>query len=316
MSVCLLLVISAVAALPAPAQQLPPGQRGQIRQGLPVIPQPGRANLPTPSTPNPFAQRPETNTVFNPRLSLPKSAPDPATMRPFNMDAATAKLLADTKSFSARADMVFAYGPPQARETNIVPLVVYFLDGRLRTDMNLAQIATPQGMLAPPFVGLVSVGVDRIINIVRPDRRSMFLMYPGFNSYTELPLLPEECATTDKEGDALKIARADAGRETMLGQACAKQKVTLIYANGSRHEAMVWFSDELRGFPVQIQWLEPGATVTLRFLQVNITMLEPNLFDAPKGHFKYADQPAMLVAVAQKRASDPRNRPVGVPRAP
>ncbi|MBI3874861.1 MAG: hypothetical protein HY300_02630 [Verrucomicrobia bacterium] len=281
--------------------QVKPGQRAQIRQDSPAIPLPGRGANASPPTPSPFVTKPATNGVFDPRASLPKQSPAPAMMRPFNIDAATAVLLADTRAFTARAEMEMAFGPPTARETNTVPIVVFFNEGRLRTDLDLTQVRSPSGLL-PAFTGLLALDVVQIRNIVRPDKRVMHLVYPGTFSYTDLPLLPEECNHT------LKIERGDIGHDAALGQPCQKQKITVTYANNDKHEAMVWFSDTLRGFPVQIQWLERSATVTLRYLEVNMAVPALNVFEPPSSFMRYADQPTMLQSAMQRKLDDPKSK--------
>ncbi len=287
--------------------QVKPGQRGQIRQDFPAIPLPGRGANASPTTPNPFVARPATNGIFDPRASLSVQAPAPAPVRPFNMDAATAVLLADTRAFTARAEMELTFGPPNARETNTVPISVAYLEGRLRTDLDLNQVRSPTS-IAPAFTGLLALDVTRIMNVVRPDKRAMYLVYPGTFSYTSIPLLPEECDRT------LKIERGEAIHETALGQPCQKQKITVTYANNDKHEAMAWFSDTLRGFPVQIQWLERNATVTLRYLEVSQIVPALNVFEPPATFMKYNDQPAMLQAAMQRKLDDPKSkRASGVP---
>jgi len=217
------------------------------------------------------------------------------------MDAATAQLFGTVRGFTARAEMDLVVGPPNGRDTNTVPINVAFLDGRMRTDMDLNEVRAT-AIPAPTFTSLIAMGIYQVVNVVRPDRGVAHLMYPELKSFTDFPLTPEETTRS------MKIARTDAGRGTAVGRFCAVQRVVVTGSSTNRHEATVWLSDNMRGFPVQIQWDEPRGQVTLRFLDVYLITPDIGLFEPPRDYIKYPDQAMLLQNASQRKNSEPRPR--------
>ncbi len=206
--------------------------------------------------PSPFISR--TNPAVTPFVSMPsaqqprgtlpappRSALEAALSRPFVMDVATARLLADARAFTARAEMDMVMGPPNARTTNTVPLVVAFLEGRMRMDMDVNEVRSST-IPAPMFTALIELDLNKVVSVVRPDRRVLHVMYPDLRGYIDFPLTPEEVAGT------MKVERTQAGRGTALGESCAMQRVVVTCESTNRHEATVWLSDAQRGFPVHL----------------------------------------------------------------
>jgi hypothetical protein len=301
----LLLALMAFGALAQNSQKA----RGPVfpTRDLPAIPLPGRT-APTPFLSQPNSGSAPTGAAMpaaqQPRGTLPqppRSALEAAIARPFVMDVATARLLADTKAFTARAEMDLALGPALSRATNTVPLVVAFLDGRLRMDMDVNEVRS-LGFPAPAFSSLIEMGLNQVVSVVRPEKRVLHILYPDVRGYLDFPLTPEESAGT------MKVERADTGRGTANGEPCAMQRIVLTREGTNRHDAIVWLSDAQRGFPVQIQWNEPNAQVTFRFLQVNIVKPDLALFEPPSEYAKYPDYTVLIQTAAARKNALTRTR--------
>lgn len=213
------------------------------------------------------------------------------------MNAALLKLFGDMDAFTARAEV--AYQDKGARQDVTMPMGFALLDGKLRLELDLAQMKSalmPTQMLA----SLKMAGLDKAVTIIRPDRKTALLVYPGIGSYVEMPMSKDEAADWQRR---YTVDQKKLGRETIDGRACDKQRVTVTGDNGSHHEATVWYSQEARPVPVKLQMAQPGATVTMQFRDVKLVRPAVSQFEVAPGLKKYATveqltQAAMLRALS------------------
>jgi len=226
---------------------------------------------------------------------LPVSAQLPGG-RQAGMNAALLKLFGDLDAFSARAEVT--YQDKTSRQDVMMPMGFALLDGKLRLDLDLSQMKSaqvPTQMLA----SLKLAGLDKAVTIVRPDRRMALMVYPGISSYVEMPMAAEEAADWQR---SYSVDQKKLGRETIEGKPCDRTRVTVSGNNGTQQEATVWYSQEPRPFPVKVQMVQSGATVTMLFRDVKLTRPDAAQFEAGGGLKKYASveqltQSAMMKAL-------------------
>src|SRR5882724_11206814 len=114
------------------------------------------------------------------------------------LTAALMKLFGDTKAFSARTEFLVKSGA----ETTSIPMGFALLDGKMRMEVDMAQVKSKQ-MPAKTLAVLKQMGMDRMVNIIIPEKKIMRVIYPALKAYSEMPALDEAVAGGDKD---LKIA--------------------------------------------------------------------------------------------------------------
>jgi hypothetical protein len=122
--------------------------------------------------------------------------------------------------------------------------------------------------------------------VVRPDRKSSLLIYPGVQGYVEMPMSPDEAADVDRK---FKLEKTRLGRETVDGHSCEKNKVVISAADAKgKQEATVWYAADLNNFPLRIQMVQNGTTVVMDYRNVKFVRTDAKRFDPPAGYAKHA----------------------------
>ena len=84
--------------------------------------------------------------------------------RPFNLDTALARLLADLKAVTATGEFELSITNADKVEVTTLPLVLHLMEGRVRTELDLRSVPTrvdPPG----PFTMLRGAGITRIVTL-------------------------------------------------------------------------------------------------------------------------------------------------------
>jgi hypothetical protein len=213
---------------------------------------------------------------------------------PGGANSAMIKLFGDNAAFTARAEV-------QVAGTNRViwlrmPSTFYSADTKLRVDVDLAQI---QSRVVRPaeIAHEKQIGMERITSVVRPDKKAIYIIYPGAQSYASMPLAAEDAQIASQ-----KLEKKPLGRETIDGHACVKNFSTVKSPKGAvLLQAVTWNAADLKDFPVQIQTQENGNTTLMHFQQVSLAKPAASLFEPPGGYRQFSD-PQALHTAAEKRA--------------
>jgi hypothetical protein len=215
-------------------------------------------------------------------------------------NAATLKLFSDVPAFTSKTEIRLQ----QKGSTEPLTMVVDFalLDGKVRLDLDLNTIKSKQ-LPAETMASFKAAGLDKLATVVRPDRKSALLIYPGVRGYVEMPMPPEEAAEVDRK---FKLEKTRLGRETVDGHSCEKNKVVISADTGGKHEAIVWYAADLNNFPLRVQMIHEGATVVMDYRNVKFVRTDPKQFDPPAGYTKHATaellmQNAMMKMLGGKR---------------
>src|SRR5688572_14836042 len=101
------------------------------------------------------------------------------------LNAALLKLLADAPGFRSKAEVRVEEKGQSSPMTMMVDFL--YLDGKARLDLDMNAIKSKQ---LPPetLAGFKAAGMDKVSTIVRPDRKSVFLVYPSTQGYVEMPM--------------------------------------------------------------------------------------------------------------------------------
>jgi hypothetical protein len=212
---------------------------------------------------------------------------------PPGFDPIMAKLFGSVKGFSAKADMTMK-GP----QGDMTMTVVYeMLSGKMRMEMDMASMLGAQ--MPPEAVAQMKMmGLDRMVNIMLPETHQMYLIYPGAQSYVEMPV-PQAgpAADADKEPN---VNYVEVSKETIDGHPCVKSKMTIDAGNGKTREGFIWNATDLKGFPLQVQFDDPRRPGTMRFKDVQLKDPDAGHFTPPADFTKYNNPQEMMQGIAQK----------------
>jgi hypothetical protein len=212
---------------------------------------------------------------------------------PPGLDPIMAKLFGSIKGFSAKAEMTV--NGPQGEMTMTVAYEM--LGGKIRMEMDMASM---MGAKMPPEMGaqLKMMGLDRMVNIMLPEKQQLVIIYPGAQAYTEMPL-PKAGPAADPAKES-KVDYVEVGKETIDGHPCVKSKMTVNAGDGKTREGFVWTATDLKGFPLQIQFVDPQMPMTMRFKDVQMKEPDAAHFIPPADFTKYNSPQELMQANVQK----------------
>jgi len=202
----------------------------------------------------------------------------PAGGAPGGMNAAFIKLFGSVTTFTANVEVQVV--DSSQNQTRRMPLNFAALDGKIRVELDVAQIKS-QDLSAAQVEQLKEAGMNKIVSIIRPDKKASYVIYPGLQNYAIMPMPKEEAAGLDKN---LKLEKTALGRETIDGHACVKNRVLVKDGENVILEATTWNATELKDFPVQIETKEQGDTSTMRFTHVQFARPDAKQFEPPAGY--------------------------------
>jgi hypothetical protein len=200
------------------------------------------------------------------------------------------KLFAGHPGFTAKSE-VRMYDKAQ-KETISVAMNFAYLENKIRMEIDVAQMKNKD--LPAAITGqLKSLGMDQVVMLIRPDRKSVHVLYPKLEACLTQPL-PKETATDSK------LEKQAIGKETLEGQPCEKNRVTFTSAKGGKEELTVWYATNLKDFPVQVLTKQGDETVVTRYQQIQLLKPDAKLFDLPAGFKEYSDLQSFMQGITAK----------------
>lgn len=215
---------------------------------------------------------------------------------PAGVDATLVKLMGKVAAFSAKAEARVL--DKDQNELITTPMTFAKLDDKVRVEVDLAQVRG-KSVIAADAARMKELGMDRVVSITRPDKKEMYLIYPGLQSYVSVPLSKEEAEAAAKPQFEATVL----GKETIDGHPCVRNKVVVPDQGGQKREVLVWNATDLKEFPIQIQTTENGATVVMRYSDVKLAKPDAKQFDPPAGFKKFDDLQQMMQAGGGKTDS-------------
>ncbi|MFZ0826429.1 MAG: DUF4412 domain-containing protein [Verrucomicrobiia bacterium] len=204
------------------------------------------------------------------------------------------KLFGDNQNFSAAMEMQVTDkdGKPIS-----LPGKISYDTGKSRFELNLTDI---KGGNLPPNAAaqMKTMGLDEMITIALPDKKTVYLIYPGLQSYAELPMPKSDSATTNSD---YKMEATEIGKETIDGHPCVKNKVIVTDKEGAKHESTVWNATDLKQFPVKIQTADSGDEVIMLFKNISLAKPAASSFETPSSYTKYDNVQTLMQQQVMKR---------------
>ena len=214
------------------------------------------------------------------------------------LNAALVRLFGGVTGFTAQLELRMV--DTNGVETLNAPMKFSLLDGKMRGDLDVTKLKSKDlPALAASAAG--SVGMDHVITLVRPDKQETYLLYPKFQACVVAPLDKEDMAALKQPA---KLDKTPLARETLDGHPCIKHRVVVTEPDGRKHTATVWSATDLKEFPVQIQTVDDGDTILMRFRQVKFERPAAKDFDLPAGTTKYSDAKDLAQAAVKRFLSD------------
>lgn len=216
-------------------------------------------------------------------------------------DGHMAKLFGEHRQFSCGLEVE---AKPADRPDGIaMPGRLSYADGKSRLEMDLTKL---KGAMMPPAMldQLKALGMAELAIITRPADGTSVLVYPGLKSYA-----PVGNGSKPAPPDKFTMATKELGRESVDGQDCAKNQVTVTGPDGKKFEATVWNASGLKGFPVRVRSEEGGVPFTIHFREIKFEAPAAALFTAPASFTKYDDAQSLMRGVLMKKLSEANGAP-------
>ncbi|MDB6054636.1 MAG: hypothetical protein JWN25_2159 [Verrucomicrobiales bacterium] len=188
------------------------------------------------------------------------------------------KLVGSNTNFTSTTSVQVLEG---GLETMALTMNFALSDGKIKTDLDMANMKSSS---LPPEIAvqLKSTGMDKLVSIVRPDKKVIYLVYPNLSAYTELPIKQEELEAMNSP----QIEKKDLGKETVEGHPCTKQQVT-VTTGGTTQVITVWNASDLKNFPVKMQAPSGASTVVMTYKNIQFVKTKAEAFDPAPSFMKY-----------------------------
>jgi hypothetical protein len=208
-------------------------------------------------------------------------------------DGAMAKLFGDNHAFSATLENEIK---PTSGDLITMPGKMAFDSGKARIEMNMADA---KGLKMPPSAAaqMKAMGFDQMVTLSLPETKSVYLIYPGLESYVESPV-PAANTTTN---DTFNLTVKEIGQDTVDGHPCLKNDVVVTDAKGATNEFTVWNATDLNKFPVKIFRSEQGMEITMLFKNISLTKPAAANFEVPAGYRHYDNVQTMMQTEMMKK---------------
>ena len=202
------------------------------------------------------------------------------------------KLFGDNQTFSATLQMQMNNaGSPLAMSGKMS-----FDKGSSRTEMDMADM---KGGIPPEAVTMLkSAGLDRMVTVSQSGKKTVYVIYPGAQSYAEMTT-SDSTATITNENSQIEITKL--GEETVAGHPCVKNKAVITDKQGEKHQFTIWNATDLKNFPVKIEMNEQGNAITVSYQNISFSKPDASLFNPPTGYTKYDSVQEMMQSVMIKK---------------
>ena len=200
-----------------------------------------------------------------------------------------AKFFGKNQAFSATA--LISMKGSKVGQVSEIPVAYAMLAGKVRTEMDLTKMGGT--MPAEALAHLKQMGMDRLVNLAIPEKKTIYLIYPGLKAYCEMAT--GNTAASDPAQEA-KVDKTELGKETVAGHTCTKFKVTVTEATGRHLDSLVWEAADLKDFPIKFEMTtDEGQVVTMQFSNINQNKPDAALFEVPSGYTQYGSMQELMM---------------------
>ena len=210
------------------------------------------------------------------------------------MSGHMAKLFGGISAYSATME---TQSKGSSGDTMTMPSKIFCLDGKTRMETDMAKMKN--GNMSPDAAEqMKAMGMNSMVMISRPDKKISYLIYPGLQAYAENPMQDNDVTAATAN---YKVETTELGKDTVDGHPCVKTKFIVTDDQGAKHESVVWNATDLKKFPVKIETVQQGQTMTILFKDVNLAKPDAGLFEPPSSYTKYDSMQTMMREQMMKR---------------
>lgn len=191
-------------------------------------------------------------------------------------NAVVGKLFHDIPAFTALVDTALTNSEDKSRIS--VPMRMMKREERIRIEVDFVKLRG-SGVDLQGLSALQNIGMARMNSLIVPSEKAMHVLFPEVKFAAKVPMAESELPTAN-----YKVSKKALGKDTVNGQACVRQQVTLTDAAGKRTEATVWEATALNQFPLRIAFKTEDSSVMMTFSQVNLTAPGEDQFSIPAGY--------------------------------
>lgn len=218
-----------------------------------------------------------------------------------DFSGAMKKLFGDNPNFTATLEMQVKGDSSDMT----MPGKMSCSDGKSRFEMDMTEAKGPKAKPAD-MARIKEMGMDKMVMITLPEKKLSYLIYPGLESYAEMPLTSPDAARTAAD---YQLTVTEISKETVDGHACVKNKVEITDKDGKKHEFTVWNATDLKKFPVKIETNEHKSAMTLLFKDVKFDKPAASQFEPPASYQKYDSMMSMMQQQMMKRMGNRQPAP-------
>jgi hypothetical protein len=128
----------------------------------------------------------------------------------------------------------------------------------------------------------IQAGGQSIINILRPDKKVVWIIMPQQKAYMEMPISQETQQKMMTLTEKQKAKMKKVGTETIDGYACDKYETTMDQQGKSR-KVYTWIAIDL-GVPIKI--VSEDGSFSMEYKDIKPGKQADSLFEAPQGYQK------------------------------
>ena len=204
--------------------------------------------------------------------------------------ARAARLFGKDYGFTANAHM----STKESSDTETINEMDYAVrDGMVRIQMDLTKTETlrrgkPVRQRNDDTEGMASMGLNKQVILVRPDKQATYIVYPSLKAYSEAP---KKASDAQSKSDWKEI-----GKDTVDGHPCIKYEVTTTNADGTTEVSTAWKATDLKDFVIQTA----DATTTLTFKNVKLDKPDAKVFELPADFKQYGSIQEMMMGAMQQ----------------
>lgn len=214
-------------------------------------------------------------------------------------NAVVARLLADFPAFSANVETALTNTADKSHI--LIPMRMSKRDTVIRMEVDFVKMKG-SGVAMQGLAGIQNIGMARMVSLVSPQDRAMRVLFPDLKFHAQVAL-----GEADLPDPAVKVTKRQQGKDTIQGQACVRQTVTMTSPGGQKNEATVWESAALQDFPVRILTRPEGSVMSMTFTDVKLGAPEAAMFEVPKDYRGF-DSVSGLMQEAMTKAYAPAKK--------
>ena len=206
----------------------------------------------------------------------------------------TTRLFGDNVTFTAELEL---QTQTQANQKTAMPGKLAFDHGKSSFGLELSAMEG-KGIDPKTAAHMKGMGMDKMVLIIRPDKKVSYTVYPSLKAYVESPMSEREAAESIAD---YKMEATILGKEMVNDHECVKSKTVVTDKEGKHYDSIVWNASDLKNFPLKIETTEQDTAVTMVFKNVSFAQPESSQFEPPAGYARYETLVAMMQEVISKR---------------